>query len=148
MAANSRVCLPAKNSSCLPSPCENGGTCVVDGDSFSCVCKEGWEGATCSHSESLHPPPPHNQKEFWCSYLGDSSPLARFQTKRSAGIISVINNLSLSVAKNIMRISLQTLHYSANIEILQYFHQWFIFTIMLPHWAIHSDFYLNKNQVI
>ena len=44
----------AKNSSCLPSPCENGGTCVVDGDSFSCVCKEGWEGATCSHSESLH----------------------------------------------------------------------------------------------
>lgn len=45
---------PAKNSSCLPSPCENGGTCVVDGDAFSCVCKDGWEGATCSHSESLH----------------------------------------------------------------------------------------------
>ncbi len=44
---------PARNSSCLPSPCENGGTCVVDGDAFSCVCKEGWEGATCSHSESL-----------------------------------------------------------------------------------------------
>lgn len=44
----------AKNSSCLPSPCENGGTCVVMGDSFICVCKEGWEGATCSHSESLH----------------------------------------------------------------------------------------------
>lgn len=40
----------------MPSPCENGGTCVVDGDSFSCLCKEGWEGATCSHSESLPPP--------------------------------------------------------------------------------------------
>uniref|UniRef100_A0A7N8XXP7 Delta-like protein n=1 Tax=Mastacembelus armatus TaxID=205130 RepID=A0A7N8XXP7_9TELE len=47
-----------KNSSCLPSPCENGGTCVVDGDSFSCVCKEGWEGATCSHNTNDCSPHP------------------------------------------------------------------------------------------
>uniref|UniRef100_A0A7N8WIV4 Delta-like protein n=1 Tax=Mastacembelus armatus TaxID=205130 RepID=A0A7N8WIV4_9TELE len=44
--------------SCLPSPCENGGTCVVDGDSFSCVCKEGWEGATCSHNTNDCSPHP------------------------------------------------------------------------------------------
>uniref|UniRef100_A0A3Q1EF22 Delta-like protein n=1 Tax=Acanthochromis polyacanthus TaxID=80966 RepID=A0A3Q1EF22_9TELE len=49
---------PAKNSSCLPSPCENGGTCVVDGDSFSCFCKEGWEGATCSHNANDCSPHP------------------------------------------------------------------------------------------
>lgn len=42
----------AKNSSCLPNPCENGGTCVVaGGESFTCVCKEGWEGATCTQSK-------------------------------------------------------------------------------------------------
>lgn len=41
----------AKNSSCLPNPCENGGTCVVTGDSFTCVCKEGWEGPTCTQSK-------------------------------------------------------------------------------------------------
>lgn len=41
----------AKNSSCLPNPCENGGTCVVAGESFTCVCKEGWEGATCTQSK-------------------------------------------------------------------------------------------------
>lgn len=43
--------LSAKNSSCLPNPCENGGTCVVTGDSFTCVCKEGWEGPTCTQSK-------------------------------------------------------------------------------------------------
>ena len=45
----------AKNSSCLPNPCEYGGTCVVSGDTFTCVCKEGWEGPTCTQSEL----PPH-----------------------------------------------------------------------------------------
>lgn len=29
----------------------NGGTCVGSGDSFSCICREGWEGRTCTHSE-------------------------------------------------------------------------------------------------
>lgn len=44
-------CLAARNSSCLPSPCHNGGTCVVNGESFTCVCKEGWEGPICTQSE-------------------------------------------------------------------------------------------------
>lgn len=44
-------CVSAKNSSCLPNPCENGGTCVVTGESFTCVCKEGWEGPTCTQSK-------------------------------------------------------------------------------------------------
>lgn len=49
------LCVAGRNSSCLPNPCENGGTCTVHGGSFRCVCKEGWEGATCSHSESPQP---------------------------------------------------------------------------------------------
>lgn len=47
------LCPAARNSSCLPNPCENGGTCTVHADTFRCICKEGWEGTTCSHSESL-----------------------------------------------------------------------------------------------
>ena len=43
--------LTAKNSSCLPNPCVNGGTCVGSGASFSCICRDGWEGRTCTHSE-------------------------------------------------------------------------------------------------
>lgn len=43
--------LAAKNSSCVPNPCVNGGTCVGSGDSFSCICRDGWEGRTCTHSE-------------------------------------------------------------------------------------------------
>lgn len=50
-------CLVARNSSCLPNPCHNGGTCVVNGDSFTCVCKEGWEGPICTQSECS--PAPH-----------------------------------------------------------------------------------------
>lgn len=51
----------AKNSSCILNPCMNGGTCVGSGDSFSCICKEGWEGRTCTQSKAflflpLHPP--------------------------------------------------------------------------------------------
>lgn len=42
----------AKNSSCIPNPCMNGGTCVGSGDSFSCICKEGWEGRTCTQSKA------------------------------------------------------------------------------------------------
>lgn len=45
--------ITAKNSSCLPNPCVNGGTCVGSGDSFSCICRDGWEGRTCTHSELL-----------------------------------------------------------------------------------------------
>eukprot|EP00066_Takifugu_rubripes_P012561 XP_011601827.1 PREDICTED: protein jagged-1 [Takifugu rubripes] len=47
-----------KNSSCLPNPCENGGTCVVAGESFTCVCKEGWEGPTCTQNTNDCSPHP------------------------------------------------------------------------------------------
>ena len=33
---------------CDSSPCENGGTCTNNGDSFSCECAKGFEGETCS----------------------------------------------------------------------------------------------------
>lgn len=40
----------AKNSTCDSGPCENGGTCVGGGDAYTCICKDGWEGPTCSQS--------------------------------------------------------------------------------------------------
>ena len=33
---------------CRPNPCDNGGTCSVEGDGFSCECADGWEGDTCA----------------------------------------------------------------------------------------------------
>ncbi len=33
---------------CNPNYCENGATCVVDGNSFTCICAEGYMGSNCS----------------------------------------------------------------------------------------------------
>ena len=32
---------------CLPNPCLNGGTCVVNNDIFTCTCHIDWAGKTC-----------------------------------------------------------------------------------------------------
>lgn len=37
----------AVDHSCDSSPCLNSGTCVNSGDSFTCICQEGYEGAVC-----------------------------------------------------------------------------------------------------
>uniref|UniRef100_A0A6Q2XBJ5 Delta-like protein n=1 Tax=Esox lucius TaxID=8010 RepID=A0A6Q2XBJ5_ESOLU len=47
-----------KNSSCLPNPCQYGGTCVTSGETFTCVCKEGWEGDTCTQNTNDCSPHP------------------------------------------------------------------------------------------
>lgn len=39
--------LPAKNNACKPNPCKNGATCVNTGTTFTCVCREGFEGPHC-----------------------------------------------------------------------------------------------------
>ncbi|KAI4900182.1 hypothetical protein NFI96_023906, partial [Prochilodus magdalenae] len=45
-----------KNSPCLSSPCENGGTCVGSSNStFTCICPEGFEGTNCE-MEKTKPP--------------------------------------------------------------------------------------------
>ena len=41
-------CLDLLSEPCESSPCENGGTCTNNGDSFSCECAKGFEGNTCS----------------------------------------------------------------------------------------------------
>uniref|UniRef100_A0A6Q2Z905 Delta-like protein n=1 Tax=Esox lucius TaxID=8010 RepID=A0A6Q2Z905_ESOLU len=52
------TCDVAKNSSCLPNPCQYGGTCVTSGETFTCVCKEGWEGDTCTQNTNDCSPHP------------------------------------------------------------------------------------------
>ena len=39
--------LAASIKACDSSPCHNGGTCVNSGDSFTCICKDGYEGPLC-----------------------------------------------------------------------------------------------------
>ena len=38
---------------CTPSTCQNGGTCVAAGLSFSCLCPAGFHGALCEHETVL-----------------------------------------------------------------------------------------------
>ncbi|PWA29810.1 hypothetical protein CCH79_00007720, partial [Gambusia affinis] len=49
-----------QNSTCDSDPCENGGTCV-GGEPFTCICKDGWEGPTCSQNiDDCNPHPCYN----------------------------------------------------------------------------------------
>lgn len=36
---------------CNQFPCENGGTCINNQGSFTCICKEGWDGPTCQNGK-------------------------------------------------------------------------------------------------
>lgn len=44
---NSLIICLVEPDPCIPSPCENGGTCSSDGDSYSCTCRLGWMGKNC-----------------------------------------------------------------------------------------------------
>ncbi len=48
-------CVPIPNP-CSPNPCENGGTCSVDGENFVCTCPPEWTGERCEIE--IPPPPP------------------------------------------------------------------------------------------
>ena len=37
--------------SSLVSPCKNGGTCIEQGDEYSCICANDWKGKDCSDSK-------------------------------------------------------------------------------------------------
>ncbi|KRT83207.1 EGF-like domain containing protein, partial [Oryctes borbonicus] len=39
---------------CAPAPCQHGGTCLVDGGSFTCQCAPGWTGSTCNIEFVFH----------------------------------------------------------------------------------------------
>jgi hypothetical protein len=43
----SRSSTTASIKACDSSPCHHGGTCVNSGDSFTCICKDGYEGPLC-----------------------------------------------------------------------------------------------------
>lgn len=40
----------AERRACDSSPCKNGATCVNTGDGFTCLCQDGWDGATCQNN--------------------------------------------------------------------------------------------------
>ena len=44
----------AKLPFCKSNPCQNGGTCRVSWETFSCDCPLGYGGKDCSHGETLH----------------------------------------------------------------------------------------------
>ena len=39
---------------CFPSPCQNGGECVIQNDVYECVCESGYSGTNCE-GKSLEP---------------------------------------------------------------------------------------------
>ena len=43
--------ITAGESQCDEATCNNGGTCLDEGDNFTCKCAPGWEGATCNIGE-------------------------------------------------------------------------------------------------
>lgn len=44
----------AKLPFCKSNPCQNGGTCSVSWETFSCDCPLGYGGKDCSHGERLY----------------------------------------------------------------------------------------------
>ena len=47
------VYLPAIETYCTPSPCNNGGTCVVTDSGFKCSCRPQYAGELCETSKNL-----------------------------------------------------------------------------------------------
>ena len=33
---------------CMPNPCDNGGVCIINGNTWACNCPTGYNGKTCS----------------------------------------------------------------------------------------------------
>lgn len=42
---------------CAPNPCANGGTCLSDGNSIRCSCKDGFQGDLCQICDACSPNP-------------------------------------------------------------------------------------------
>lgn len=47
---------PSDEHACASNPCAHGGTCHEVHEAFECQCPPGWEGPTCTTSESSPPP--------------------------------------------------------------------------------------------
>lgn len=44
---------PTDYDECGNSPCQNGGTCINNDGSFTCICKAGWEGRECQNGTNF-----------------------------------------------------------------------------------------------
>jgi hypothetical protein len=42
---------------CAPNPCANGGTCLSDGQSIRCSCRDGFQGDLCQICDACSPNP-------------------------------------------------------------------------------------------
>ena len=49
------ICIFSDIDDCVSSPCQNGGACVDGVNSFTCNCKPGYTGPTCTISEESFP---------------------------------------------------------------------------------------------
>ncbi|XP_059172114.1 uncharacterized protein LOC131953095 [Physella acuta] len=76
-----------KEDACNPSQCQHGGNCTKVGDSYTCTCPQGYEGANCQHNiNDCDPnpcqnggnctdldPPPQSGDKFICRCPADTS---------------------------------------------------------------------------
>lgn len=55
MSINLSICpVPeVKVNECASNPCKNDGRCIDGTNKFSCECKRGWTGTTCSIGEGI-----------------------------------------------------------------------------------------------
>lgn len=50
---SSRVCVSAvEKDPCRTNPCVHGGSCLQEGDGYSCYCPQGFTGESCEIGES------------------------------------------------------------------------------------------------
>ncbi|XP_035665849.1 uncharacterized protein LOC118409092 [Branchiostoma floridae] len=74
---------------CLSNPCLNGGTCLTQQDTYSCLCAPGWAGTNC---DAVLTTPDNRGTQFMLGFLynsGGGSQLELFITSASADPASV-----------------------------------------------------------